>query len=565
MRYRRGLLSVIALLWMCSAPVDAKTFFFAGSVTTCTPTCNSFAFLRAGSEFNGFITLDDAGIADGTFDGGDVTDLAFEVFNPGAQQFITDPPDPVTNNPFVLDQSPEGGGIVVANGQSITNPRGTFPACAPGDLTGCVRTSAGTVDDDSLNTGFIDFWLTEGRLAANGAVITLTFDSCPTGNPGPPPCFVVNIFENVVLVSSGVFQTVTTLVTAAPAALPFGSVEVGGTSSLSTTLTNDVFLDVSYGAATVTGANADDFSVASNDCSGLDAAFRAECSISVAFAPSTQVPVEPGDAALAVAYTDVDGVQRSVEVELTGEGSPPTQNLAFDPASIDFGEVEVGSTGDATLVLSNSGSLDLVINDVTADVPFSITTENCAGATLQPGATCTVDLSFAPTVAGAFADTIDIGSTDPDSPEAVPIAGAGVLPPPPAPGSQTVEPPDFALEDPGGGGCFIATAAWGSYLDPHVRVLRTFRDDVLARTTSGRAFIRFYYRNSPPIASYIGKHDGLRVATRLALTPLVYALEYPGTALATLLGGWLLIRVRRSRVGTAGTRTHSTVKTGIGT
>jgi hypothetical protein len=79
----------------------------------------------------------------------------------------------------------------------------------------------------------------------------------------------------------------------------------------------------------------------------------------------------------------------------------------------------------------------------------------------------------------------------------------------------------------GGGGCFIATAAYGSYLDPHVMVLRHFRDDVLLQSQLGTAFVKFYYKHSPPIADFIAQHDSLRLTMRLALTPLIFAVKYP--------------------------------------
>ncbi len=88
----------------------------------------------------------------------------------------------------------------------------------------------------------------------------------------------------------------------------------------------------------------------------------------------------------------------------------------------------------------------------------------------------------------------------------------------------------------GGGGCFIATAAFGSYLDPRVEVLRSFRDNYLLKNSLGEAFVSFYYEISPPIAEYISKHESLRTATRWALTPIVYALQYPGIALMLFLG-----------------------------
>ncbi len=74
-----------------------------------------------------------------------------------------------------------------------------------------------------------------------------------------------------------------------------------------------------------------------------------------------------------------------------------------------------------------------------------------------------------------------------------------------------------------GGGCFIATAAYGSPLTSHIKVLSKFRDHFLLTNGIGQRFVRFYYTYSPPVADFIEKHDSLRMMVRLGLIPFVGA------------------------------------------
>ena len=100
----------------------------------------------------------------------------------------------------------------------------------------------------------------------------------------------------------------------------------------------------------------------------------------------------------------------------------------------------------------------------------------------------------------------------------------------------------------GGGGCFIATAAYGSYLDPQVVALRRFRDRYLLTNAPGEWFVGFYYRHSPPLADFIREREMLRTAVRLLLTPVVYSIEYPVAAfLVLLLPPLVAIRHRKQR------------------
>lgn len=75
--------------------------------------------------------------------------------------------------------------------------------------------------------------------------------------------------------------------------------------------------------------------------------------------------------------------------------------------------------------------------------------------------------------------------------------------------------------DGGGGGCFIATAAYGSLMEPHVKILREFRDRFMLGNTAGKNFVRCYYAYSPPIGDFIARHDSLRAMVRISLLPVV--------------------------------------------
>lgn len=81
---------------------------------------------------------------------------------------------------------------------------------------------------------------------------------------------------------------------------------------------------------------------------------------------------------------------------------------------------------------------------------------------------------------------------------------------------------------PGSGGvveepppCFIATAAYGSIFEPRVRILREFRDHFLITNVPGRVFVKYYYAWSPSVAGFIDDNEGLRIAVRTALLPVV--------------------------------------------
>jgi hypothetical protein len=77
-------------------------------------------------------------------------------------------------------------------------------------------------------------------------------------------------------------------------------------------------------------------------------------------------------------------------------------------------------------------------------------------------------------------------------------------------------------QPPGGDGCFIATAAYGTDTARQLDILREFRDDVLLPNSLGAKLVSLYYKTSPPIANFISQNDVLRTVVRVGFVePIV--------------------------------------------
>ena len=76
-----------------------------------------------------------------------------------------------------------------------------------------------------------------------------------------------------------------------------------------------------------------------------------------------------------------------------------------------------------------------------------------------------------------------------------------------------------------GGGCLIATAAFGSEMSPQVQQLREVRDNVVMQTASGHAFMttfnQVYYSFSPYVADFERENVVFKETVKVALTPML--------------------------------------------
>jgi hypothetical protein len=69
--------------------------------------------------------------------------------------------------------------------------------------------------------------------------------------------------------------------------------------------------------------------------------------------------------------------------------------------------------------------------------------------------------------------------------------------------------------------CFIATAAFGTPWNGKIDILRSFRDEYLIKNPAGQAFVRAYYKYSPPVARTVAEHGWVRTLVRTLLMPVI--------------------------------------------
>lgn len=113
---------------------------------------------------------------------------------------------------------------------------------------------------------------------------------------------------------------------------------------------------------------------------------------------------------------------------------PPNFSLTSNPLLVDFGTVSNGTTSATqTATLINDGNVSQALGALSVSPRFSLVTDNCSGAMLDPSpaatSTCTVGLQFTPDHGGQTTGTLIIPAVgDPRTPYGLPLVGESTDP-----------------------------------------------------------------------------------------------------------------------------------------
>ncbi len=210
-----------------------------------------------------------------------------------------------------------------------------------------------------------------------------------------------------------------------PPSLSFGNVVVGASSATQmVTVANTGNAALNVGAVTPTGP------YTATGCANTAVAAGSNCTITVTFKPTA---AGAANGSLAIAHNAAGG---SGSVALSGTGTtvtpPPvgTPAVSFAPASLAFGTQKLNTASAAlTVTVTNSGTAALAISGLTLSgtnaADYAVAGGTCAaGSSVAAGASCTAQVKFTPTVAGARAASLDLASNATGA-HSVALSGSG--------------------------------------------------------------------------------------------------------------------------------------------
>jgi len=207
-------------------------------------------------------------------------------------------------------------------------------------------------------------------------------------------------------------------IAAAPSSVVFGNVVVGNNNSQTIIISNggNTGLTISQATVTGTGFNTSGLSAPLTVAAGKNATFNA------AFTPSSSGGVSGS-------VTLVSNAPNSpLTIPLGGTGVATSLLLGANPTSLNFGNVNDGTTSSLSAAFTNNGNASVTISNVSATGAGFSSSGVSAGTTLAPNQTTTLIVAFDPATPGGVTGGLTVTSNASNSPVAISLSGTGVAP-----------------------------------------------------------------------------------------------------------------------------------------
>ena len=254
----------------------------------------------------------------------------------------------------------------------------------------------------------------------------ITFTPTATGNRNGTVTFTDNATGSPQIVTlTGV--GVAAVIGISPTSLTFSGQTVGTTSAAQTvTVSNNGAFALIFSNITTSG----DFAGATlAQCTNIPDE-GAPCVFSITFKPTAT-----GTRTGAITFTD-NATGSPHTVTLTGTGTPGAATVTVTPSSLAFGSQALTTTSaPLSVTVKNTGSSTVTFSGFTISgedaedfsVPLPTSGAGCsATGTLAAGASCTINVVFAPSANGARTATLSIADNATGSPQMVALSGTGV-------------------------------------------------------------------------------------------------------------------------------------------
>lgn len=205
-------------------------------------------------------------------------------------------------------------------------------------------------------------------------------------------------------------------------AFAYADTQLGSSSAQNVVVRNSGNLALTFSAFTFGGTNAGDFA-RSGDCSAAVAlAIGGQCTLTITFSPAA-LGARIGTLSIAS-----DASNGTAVLALAGTGVPvPAPQVSLTPALLDFGTQTVGGIYPARRIhLANTGTADLAIAAIAVEgAGYANVSAAACPPVLSAGASCEVDIAFAPATAASYAAALRLSSNAAGSPHATQLRGMG--------------------------------------------------------------------------------------------------------------------------------------------